>query len=155
MNSISHHTEFCRDTFADALPGELRDQMISRMTQARRRKRRADLAAVISIAVLFAFLAVTLRHPHVQPIQNVAITHAPIPVSNLKFHTVPFEGIVHSVPIADRLLVRSSQTTVAIVRTDSSSYEPLSDEQFFQALKGWSVALVKVNGVSQIELYPK
>jgi len=155
MNSILHDKEFCRDTFADALPAELRDQIISRMTQARRRKHYTDLAKVVSIAAIFVYLAVTLRHSHVQPIRSIAITPPRTPVADLKFHTVPFNGVVHSAPIAGHLLVRSSQNTVAIVRTDASGYEPISDEQLFQALRGWSVALVRVNGTSRIEMYPR
>lgn len=153
--NLSHQKEFCRETFADALSNDLRDEMIVRMTQTRRRQKHfVNFAKIICIGIAFGFLAVTVRQPHVQPLRNVATTLEQPPVANLKINTVPFNGIIHTAPISDRFLVHSRPTTVAIVHTDSAGYEPISDEQLFQALRGWSIALVKHNGISQIEMYP-
>jgi len=154
MKELSEAANFCRDTFGGELPPELRGQIVARMTRARRRARFANGTRIVAVAALILFGAVMLHRPARQPV-SVAVVR---PNENLslpsgKVRTIRFTGMVRTVPFSEQFVVRSAPTTVAIVHSDGPhGYEEISEDQMFRLLEGWSIALVKVNGVAELEI---
>ena len=151
MKTIWQNEEFCREAFAGAAEGELREALVGRMTRTRRRARVANAARVVCCVVAVLLVGVTLSLRRDQPAsQVVAAPKATAP--SWKVQSVTFEGIVRSEPMSLSMIVRSETSNVAVVRSAPGSYELISEEQMFAMLSGWSVALVRVNGVADLEI---
>ena len=151
MNSILSNEEFCRDAFGDILPGELRNDVVARMVRARKGARVARGAKVVCGIAAMVLLCMAIFAPKRSAVTPTAV--AVTPAVSWKVRSAPFKAIVRSEPLSELMVVRSSESNIAVVRSEKRGlYEEISDEQMFAMLQGWSVALVKVNGVSDLEL---
>jgi hypothetical protein len=156
MKDFSEAEDFCRETFAGDIPGELRERLVARMAHTRRMTRLANATKVAAMAAMILFVAVALNRTGRKP-ASIAVTQASrgaAPnLSGWKVKSVQFSGIVRTIPLDEQLLVRSTPTTLAIVHSDGPrGYEEISDDQMFRLLEGWTIALVRVNGVAELEI---
>jgi hypothetical protein len=148
MNPLWRNEEFCRDTFAEALPAGFRDETISRMSRARRRVRHAHAAKLICAAAALFILAWQF---HSTSPQAPAVARMQPRLVPLKMHTIALASIIHTEALDPQMLVRSSAAEVAIVHTGARGYDEISNEQMLEALRGQSIALIRVNGVTRLE----
>lgn len=151
MNPVLNNEEFCRDAFGEILPTDLRNDLVARMGRARKGARRANGAKVVCgiAAIVLLCFAIFAPKRSVSTPRAVAVT----PEVSWKIRSTPFDAIVRSEPLSELMVVRSVESNIAVVRSEKSGlYEEISDEQMFAMLQGWSVALVKVNGVTDLEL---
>lgn len=157
MKEFSNAEDLCRDAFAGELSADLREQIVLGMARTRRVARFANAAKVVVVVALFLFGVVFLNRPARRSF-SVAVTQAgqakaSQSLSFLRINSVAFSGVVRSMPLAEQMVIRSVPTTVAIVHSNGPrGYEKISDEQMFRLLQGWSIALVRLNGVSELEL---
>jgi hypothetical protein len=155
MNSLLNNEEFCRDAFGDILPGDKRNDVVAQMVRARKGARVAEVAKAVCAVAAIVLLCVMIFGPKRSlPARPTAVAVTPVtPAVSWKIRSVAFDEIVRSEPLSELMVVRSSESNVAMVRSEKRGlYEEISDEQMLAMLQGWSVALVKVNGVSDLEL---
>lgn len=148
MKTLFQNEEFCSDAFGESLRGGFREDVVGRMTRTRKRVRFVEGARVVCMvaAALLAIVFVTKKPA--RPIEVVTVREAP----TWKVNSVRFDGIVRTQPLSELMIVRSDEANVAIVRSAPGTYDLISDEQMFAMLRGWSVAMVKVNGVTDLEI---
>jgi len=155
MKEFSEAEDFYRDTFAGELSAELRERMVARMARERRMTRFANATKVVTVAAAILFVAVALNRPARRAV-SVATQASGSPAVNLaewKVKSMKFSSVVRTAPLAEEMIVRSEPTTLAIVHSDGPrGYEEISDDQMFRLLEGWTVALVRVNGVADLEI---
>ena len=157
MKEFSDAEKFCRDAFAGELSDALREEIVSGMTRTRRVTRIANGAKVVAVLTLILLGTVYLNRPARRSV-SVAVTQAAPAKATLnsgfsRVQSAPFSGVVRSIPLAEQMVIRSVPTTLAIVHSDGPrGYQEITDEQMFRMLQGWSIALVKVNGVTELEL---
>src|SRR5687767_12312873 len=151
MKTIWQNEDFCRDAFEEAGESELREGLVARMVQTRRRARVANGARVVCCGAAVLWIGLTLSLRRDQPTTQVVVAPKVVAPS-WKVHSGPFEGIIRSQPLEVSMIVRSDESNVAMVRSAPGFHELISEEQMFAMLSGWSVALVRVNGVAEVEI---
>jgi hypothetical protein len=155
MKDFSNAEDFYRDTFTGDLSAELRERMVARMTRTRRITRIANVTKVAAATVAILLGALLLNRTARRPISvaTQASAHTVVNLAEWKINTVRFANVVRTEPLAEDMVVRSAPTTVAIVHSDGPrGYEEISEDQMFRLLQGWTVALVRVNGVADLEI---
>jgi hypothetical protein len=148
MKTLFQNEEFCRDAFGDGLRGGFREDVVARMAQTRKRVRFVESARVVCVLAAAVLTLVFAVKKPARPLEVVSVREAP----SWKVRTVRFDGIVRTQPLSEVMIVRSDESNVAIVRSAPGMYDLISDEQMFAMLRGWSVALVRVNGVADLEI---
>ena len=164
---ILRNEEFCRDAFGAAEAGrdggsagsELREGLVAGMVRARRRARLAIGARMVCCGAALILVAVMSawrgresgRLVGSAPTGPSAVDGA-VTARAVEVRSRPFGAVVRSAPLSESMIVRSDELNLAVVRSESGSYDLISDEQMFAMLSGWSVALVRVNGLAELEI---
>ena len=152
MKTLWQNDDFCRDAFGETLPRDLKESVVAQMSRARRQARISEAAKAICLVgaiLLFGFLLTT--KPNKSKSASIAIAAPQAPA--WKVHSVEFKGIVRSQPLGQSLIIRSEPAEIAIVHTRlTPMLEIISDEQMFAMLRGWSVGMIKVNGIADLEI---
>lgn len=148
MKTLFQNDEFCSDTFGEELRGTFRDDVVGRMARTRKRVRFVEGARVVCVLMAAVMALVFAIKKPARPIEVVTVRETP----TWKVNLVRFNGIVRTQPLSELMIVRSDEANVAIVRSAPGFYDLISDEQMFAMLRGWSVAIVKVNGVADLEI---
>lgn len=148
MKTLWQDDQFCGDAFGESLRGGFREDMVARMMRSRKRARVVERARVVCVLAALLFAAVLMMNKPEPAVNAVAVRKTPA----WKVTTGPFNGIVRTIPLSESLIVRSDVSNVAVVRSAPGLYDLISDEQMFAMLSGRAVALVKVNGVTALEI---
>ena len=148
MKTLFRNEEFCSDTFGEGLRGGFRDDVVARMARTRQRTRFLESARVVCVFAAALLALVFVMKKPVRVVEVATVREA----APWNVRTVRFDGIVRTQPLSELMIVRSDESNVAIVRSAPGMYDLISDEQMFAMLRGWSVALVKVNGVADLEI---